>query len=207
MPRAEVPPFAHNGHITFGSFNQAMKLSRFSRRLWAEILARLPDSRLLVLGVPEGRAQDELWRDLSAAGVDRERITILPYLLLPDYFARLAAADIALDTAPFSGGTTTCDALWMGVPVITLPGSRPSSRSAASILTTAGLADWIASTPGDYVRLAVEFSGNKPMLAAVRKSLRERFQHSPLMDEKRFVRDLEAIYRDMWRRWCESDGR
>jgi protein O-GlcNAc transferase len=207
MPCAEMPPFAQNGHITFGSFNQAMKLSRSSRRLWADILARVPNSRLLVLGIPEGRARDELWRDLSAAGVDRERITLLPYLLLPDYYRRLGAVDIALDTAPFSGGTTTCDALWMGVPVITLPGSRPSSRSAASILTTAGLADWVASTPEDYVRRAVEFSGNKPMLAAIRKSLRERFQQSPLMDEKRFVRDLEAVYRDMWRRWCESDGR
>ncbi|MGH8640468.1 MAG: tetratricopeptide repeat protein, partial [Burkholderiales bacterium] len=154
--RAEMPPCTRNGYATFGSFNQALKLSSSSRRLWAEILARLPDSRLIVVGVPEGRARDELWRDLTAAGAGRERITLLPYVALPDYFRRLDEIDIALDTTPYSGGTTTCDALWMGVPVITVPGSRSSSRSAASLLTTAGLADWIASTPEDYVRIAVE---------------------------------------------------
>jgi predicted O-linked N-acetylglucosamine transferase (SPINDLY family) len=205
-PRAEMPPFEQNGYITFGSFNQAMKLSRSSRRLWAEILARLPDSRLLVLGVPEGRARDELWRDLTAAGVDRERITILPYLLLPDYFRRLAAADIALDTAPFSGGTTTCDALWMGVPVITVPGSRPSSRSAASILTTAGLTEWIASSPEDYVRLAVEFAREEKAITQLRASLRRRMRESPLMDEPRFVRDVESAYRGMWQSWCSKSN-
>jgi protein O-GlcNAc transferase len=195
-----------NGYTTFGSFNQALKLSRSSRRLWAEILARLPESRLIVLGVPEG-ARDELWRDLTVAGVGRERITIVPYVSLSEYFRRLGEVDIALDTTPYSGGTTTCDALWMGVPVITVPGARPSSRSAASILTTVGLSDWVAPSPEDYVRLAVEFSGNQAMLAGIRRSLREMVQRSPLMDERQFVRDLEALYRDMWRWWCMSDER
>lgn len=202
-PRAEASPCTQHGYPTFGSFNQALKLSRSSRGLWAEILARLPDSRLIVLGVPEG-ARDELWRDLTVAGAGRERITILPYVSLSDYFRRLGEVDIALDTTPYSGGTTTCDALWMGVPVITVPGPRPSSRSAASILTTAGLGEWVAPSPEDYVRLAVEFAGDKSMLAGIRRSLRERLQRSPLMDERQFVRDLEALYRDMWRRWCMS---
>jgi predicted O-linked N-acetylglucosamine transferase (SPINDLY family) len=115
--------------------------------------------------------------------------------------------DIALDTTPYSGGTTSCDALWMGVPVVTAPGIRPSSRSTASVLSTAGLAEWIASSPEEYVRLAVESARDEARLAGLRKTLRERLRESPLMDEKRFARDLEAAYRQMWRKWCENGER
>lgn len=201
-PHAPAPPCARNGYTTFGSFNQALKLSRASRRLWAEILARIPRSRLVVVGVPEGRARDELWRDLTAAGAGRERITLLPYVSLTDYFRWLDGVDIALDPTPFSGGTTTLDALWMGVPVITVPGARPSSRSAASILTTAGLDEWIARSPEDYVGLAVQAAGNPGLLSQIRGALREKVRRSPLTDEPQFVRGLEAAYRDIWRRWC-----
>jgi predicted O-linked N-acetylglucosamine transferase (SPINDLY family) len=92
----------------------------------------------------------------------------------------------------------------MGVPVITVPGSRPSSRSAASILTTAGLTEWIASSPGDYVRLAVEFAREEKTLTQLRASLRRRMHESPLMDELRFVRDVESAYRGMWQSWCSK---
>ena len=199
---AETPPFIRSGHITFGSFNQALKISRTVRRLWAGILQRLPDSRLVILGVEEGRAQDDLVTDLVGAAGERARITVLPYVSLQDYFNWYNSVDIALDTAPYSGGTTSCDALWMGVPVVTAPGSRPSSRSTASILSTAGLPEWIASSPGDYVRLAVASARDEALLAGLRKSLRERLRQSPLMDEERFVRDVENAYRHMWRYWC-----
>jgi protein O-GlcNAc transferase len=201
---AVTPPLARNGYITFGSFNQAFKISGTVRRLWAEILKRVPDSRLVVLGIPKGRAQDDLSRELASSGVARTRITIQPYVSLQDYFRWFDAVDIALDTTPYSGGTTTCDALWMGVPVVTVPGPRPASRSAASILTTAGLTEWIAATPEDYVRLAVEFARDGAFLSALRKSLRERLRASPLMDEERFVRDVENAYRHMWRAWCNG---
>jgi len=199
---AETPPFVRNGHVTFGSFNQALKISRAVRRLWAEILQRVPGSRLVILGVAEGRARDELVTDLASAGGERSRITVLPYISLQDYFKWFNSVDIALDTMPYSGGTTTCDALWMGVPVVTAPGSRPSSRSTASILSTAGLPEWIASSPEDYVRLAAEYARDEARLVGLRKSLRETLRRSPLMDEERFVRDLEAAYRQMWRNWC-----
>jgi len=199
---AEMPPFARNGHVTFGSFNQALKLSRAVRRLWAEILQRVPGSRLVILGVAEGRSRDELVTDLAGAGGERARITVLPYVSLQDYFDWFNSVDIALDTMPYSGGTTTCDALWMGVPVMTVPGTRPSSRSTASILSTAGLSEWIASSPEDYVRRAAEYAGDEARLVGLRKSLRERLRRSPLMDEEQFVRDLEAAYRKMWRNWC-----
>lgn len=188
------PPCAKNGHITFGSFNQVLKLSQASRRLWAQILSRVPGSRLVILGVPPGRAQDDLLRDLPKA-------KLVPYVSLQDYFAWYNQVDIALDTTPYSGGTTTCDALWMGVPVLTAPGERSSSRSAASILTTAGLTEWIASSPQDYVRRAVDFS-NRELLANLRATLRPRLQASPLMDEGGFTRNLEDAYRRMWRQYC-----
>jgi len=202
------PPCARNGYITFGSFNQAVKLSPSVRRLWAEILTQLPESRLVVLGVQKGRAQEDLYRDLADGGVARDRVSIHSYVSLEDYFRWYNAIDIALDTLPYSGGTTTCDALWMGVPVVTSPGERSSSRSAASILTTAGLRDWIAATREEYVALAVRFAGQREALAALRASLRSRIRSSPLMDEKRFARDIEEAYRSMWRSWCDSgDGR
>ncbi len=200
---AEAPPLARNGYVTFGSFNQALKISRKVRRLWAEILRRLPGSRLLILGIGEGRARDDLVADLAGAAVERARISVLPYVSLQDYFNWFNAVDIALDTMPYSGGTTSCDALWMGVPVVTAPGTRPSSLSTASILSTVGLPEWIATSAEDYVRLAVESARDVTVLAGLRTSLRQRLRQSPLMDEKSFMRDLENAYRQMWRAWCE----
>jgi predicted O-linked N-acetylglucosamine transferase (SPINDLY family) len=204
IPPAKTPPLAKTGHVTFGSFNQAFKISRTARGLWRDILERLPDSRLVIIGIGPGRAEGDLLADLAGTAVDRTRITIRPYVSLEDYFRSFDAVDIALDTTPCSGGTTTCDALWMGVPVITVPGSRPSSRSAASILTTAGLTGWIASSTEEYVRLAVEFAREEKTITQLRASLRGRMRESPLMDEFRFVRDVESAYRRMWQSWCSK---
>jgi protein O-GlcNAc transferase len=204
-PHGQTPPLERNGYVTFGSFNQTAKLSLSTRSLWAQILNWLPDSRLVVLGVAEGRAADGLLRDLAAAGIAGGRITIVPFVPVQDYLRWYDAVDIALDTTPYSGGTTTCDALWMGVPVLTVPGLRPASRSAGSILTTIGLPEWIAPSAEDYVQRALEFAGDREILAALRTSLRERMRASPLMDEERFTRDLELAYREMWRKWCAGD--
>ena len=200
---APMPPCARSGHVTFGSFNQALKLSPSTRALWARILDELPDARLVVLGIPAGRAQEELRRSL---GRGAERVTVLPYVSLEEYFGWIDRVDIALDTAPYSGGTTTLDALWMGVPVLTAPGSRPSSRSAASILASAALPECIAAGADDYVRKAVELAGNRPRLAALRSSLRERLRSGPLMDEQGFTRGLENAYRAMWRAWVREEA-
>jgi protein O-GlcNAc transferase len=203
---AQTPPFMRNGHITFGSFNQIAKLSRPARQVFAEVLNRLPGSRLVVLGVAKGHAGDELLKDLAGAGVAAARITLVPFVAVQDYFRWFDAVDIALDTMPYSGGTTTCDALWMGVPVVTVPGSRPASRSTASILTTVGLGEWIASSKEEYVRRAADFAGKRDVLAEMRSSLRSRLLASPLMDEGQFVRDLEKAYRQMWHHWCVGGG-
>src|SRR5262245_4619598 len=206
VPCAQSPPCVRSGHITFGSFNQIAKLSRSARRIFAEVLNGLPDSRLVVLGVAQGNAEAELLKDLASAGVAAARITVVPFVAVQDYYRWFDAVDIALDTLPYSGGTTTFDALWMGVPVVTVPGSRPASRSAASILTTVGLGEWIASSKEDYVRRATDFAGRRDVLVEMRGSLRSHLLASPLMDEERFVRDLEQAYRQMWHHWCASAG-
>jgi predicted O-linked N-acetylglucosamine transferase (SPINDLY family) len=198
--------FQRNGYITYGSFNQTVKISREARKLWAEILTRVPDSRLVVVGVSDKHAQEKLYRDLEGAGINRERITMVPYIPIEEYYRRFGQVDIALDTMPFSGGTTTCDALWMGTPVVTCPGVRSWSRSAASILATLDMRDWIADSAEDYVRRAVHFAGNPSIIAGLRASLRSKMRESPLMDKRQFARDMENAYRQMWRSWCSQTG-
>ena len=203
---ATEPPCVRNGFITFGSFNHRLKLSPAVLALWAQILIRLPDAQLVIMGVPEGPAQGRLLEQFTQHGIAAARIRIVAPLPMNDYFPWFDKVDLALDSTPYSGGTTTGDTLWMGVPVVALAGERSVSRSAASMLTTVGLADWIAYTPEDYVRLALKFAGDRTLLAGLRASLRKRMRESPLMDEVGFARDLEAAYRTLWRRWCETSG-
>jgi predicted O-linked N-acetylglucosamine transferase (SPINDLY family) len=195
-------PLKRNGHVTFGSFNQIVKISPNVRKLWGEILNQVPNSRLLIAGVMDGQAREGLNADFANAGVDHDRITMMPFVAPQAYLESYGKVDIALDTMPFSGGTTTCDALWMGVPVVTCPGVRSWSRSASSILSTVGLHEWIADSNRDYVRRAVRFAGQPAVLAELRTSLRSRMLESPLMDEQRFACDMENAYRNMWRTWC-----
>ena len=195
-------PVERGSGVTFGSFTQFPKLTVAMRSLWARILREVPGSRLMMAGVPQARVRDELLQTLAEYGVDSTRVTLLPFMSLRDYLRAFGDLDIALDTSPYSGGTTTCDALWMGVPVLTLPGVRPASRSAASILTTMGLTDWIATSPEDYARRAVRLASEPETIVRLHRSLRDRMAASPLMDEVRFARDLEQLYRTLWRRWC-----
>ncbi|MEX2198921.1 MAG: tetratricopeptide repeat protein [Burkholderiales bacterium] len=203
LAHAAEAPCVRNGQVTFGSFNHAPKLSGAARRLWTQILLQAPRARLRVVGVPEGRAQAMLRRDLAREGVDGARLTLLPRVPFEEYLRQHDAVDLALDSLPYSGGTTTFDALWMGVPVLALAGERSVSRSAASILGALGLQDWIATTPEDYVRRALEHGADCAKLAGLRATLRARLRASPLMDEAGFAQDLEAAYRALWRSWCE----
>jgi predicted O-linked N-acetylglucosamine transferase (SPINDLY family) len=204
-PHAAGPPCARNGYVTFGSFNHAPKLSDAARRCWAEILKRMPDARLLLVGVPEGRAQAGLLRDFAGHGVDPSQLTLRPRLPFGEYLRQLDAVDLALDSMPYGGGTTTFDALWMGVPVLARSGERSVERSAASILGALGLEDWVAGSAVDYVRRALAHAADGARLAQLRSTLRERLRASALMDEAGFARDMEGAYRALWRAWC--DGR
>ena len=199
---APQPAWRSNGYVTFGSFNHAPKLSATVRRLWAGILRGLPRSRLLLVGVPHGRAREDLLRDFGTAGVTADRLDILPRVPFAEYLRQFDAVDIALDTTPYGGGTTTFDALWMGVPVLTLAGERPAARSAASILGALGMDDWVAASEAEYLRLAIAHATAPERIAGLRASLRARMRASPLMDEARFARNVEAAYRELWRAWC-----
>lgn len=199
-------PFVRNGHVTFGSFNQMVKITPAVCELWGDILTQVPQSKLVILGVVHERAQEILYGNLETAGVDRSRITMVPYVALQEYYQWHARVDISLDTMPFSGGTTTCDALYMGAPVITLPGVRSWSRSAASILTTLGMTDCIAESTQDYVGRAVQLAQDTRKIEQMRTSLRSKMTASPLMDKQLFARDMENAFRNMWRTWCARTG-
>jgi protein O-GlcNAc transferase len=139
-----------------------------------------------------------------AAGIPAERLEFMPGKTTVDYFNLRREVDIVLDSFPCTGGTTTCDSLWMGVPVVTLVGDTPYSRGGASLLHAVGLEELIAQDADQYVAIAARLASDTSRLATMRAGLRERMRVSPLMDAERFTRNLEAAYRTMWRVWCES---
>jgi len=190
-------PFERNGHLTFGSFNAALKLSDTVLQRWGQVLARLPGSRLLVANVNSGRKRAAVREALAREGVDGERVEFLARVPLNRYFDLYNGVDIALDSFPYGGGTTTLDALWMGVPVATAVGETSVSRSAASVLAQVGLDDWVAPSLDDFVGRLVERASDRDALRRLRRELRPRLQASPITDMPRFVRDLEAAFRAM----------
>ncbi len=137
-------------------------------------------------------------------GVEARRIRFAALTPLADYYRLYHQIDIALDTFPYAGGTTTCDALWMGVPVVTLADRRAVGRSGVSILSNMDLTEWIAPTEEAYGDIAVKMSGDPERLRNLGDTLRNRMKASPLMDGPAFARGVEAAYREMWRRWCTS---
>lgn len=202
----EVAPLpAHGrGHTTFGSFNNLVKINGEVVALWARLLHRLPTARLVLktrsLGDPGVR---ERYRAMfEAQGVESERVDLLAPSPHPELLAHYNEIDIALDPFPFSGMTTTCESLWMGVPVVTLPGETFAGRHSASHLHNVGLGDWAVATAEEYLAVAERWSRDGAALAELRAGLRARMAASPLCDGPRFARNLEAAFRAMWRRWC-----
>ncbi len=203
-PHVGTPPVLRNGFPTLGSFNQFAKISLSIRSLWVRILARLPEARLLVVGIPEGETQDEFRRWFDEHGVKSARLEMIGRVDLETYLGLYNRVDVALDTGPYSGATTTCDALWMGVPVVTLAGRHSIARSGTSLLTSAGLDELVASSPDEYVNTAVALAADIQRLVTMRRSLHERMRNSPLMDEQGFARNLESLYGKMWAAWCHA---
>jgi predicted O-linked N-acetylglucosamine transferase (SPINDLY family) len=198
IPIDPVAPVERNGHITFGSFNAAAKVTPATCRRWGEILLRLPGSRLLIVDTKSAPKRASVLADITGAGVAADRIEFLNRVPLGEYMGQFNRVDITLDTFPYGGGTTTFDSLWMGVPVVATVGDIPVSRSAASLLTCLGLSEWIAPSIADYVDTAVARASDRTTLATLRRALRPRLAASPLTDIARFTRDLEAAYRTMW---------
>jgi predicted O-linked N-acetylglucosamine transferase (SPINDLY family) len=207
-PLIETPPVnplpaLDAGHITFGCLNNFSKATAATLAAWCSLLQEMPGSKL-VLHAYHGTHCDRV-RDLFAQqGVSPERLTFVDMLPMEKYFEQYHRIDVALDPFPYGGGTTTCDALWMGVPAVSLAGRTPVGRGGLSILSNIGLADLVATDEKQYVRIALKLANDLPRLSALRATLRERMQDSPLMDAPRFARNVEAAYREMWRRWCAT---
>jgi predicted O-linked N-acetylglucosamine transferase (SPINDLY family) len=198
---AEAPPALTTGMVTFGSFNNAAKLSATTVGLWAAILRRVPASRLVVKWHAADRgALDWLPEALGELEVDPARIVLRGKSA--GIYAPYRDIDICLDTFPANGGTTSCDALWMGVPVVTRAGETTFSRVGLCLLSNVGLTQLVARDARGYIELAVALATDLDRLAGLRCGLRQRFAASPMMNGPRYVRYLETAYREAWRRWC-----
>jgi predicted O-linked N-acetylglucosamine transferase (SPINDLY family) len=206
-PDPSPAPSESGAPATFGCFNNFAKITDCALRHWAGLLSAAPGSRLVIKGGGLGSPalQDAARRRLAAAGFAAGAVDLLERTQgQADHLAKYALVDVALDTFPYNGTTTTCEALWMGVPVVTLAGDRHSSRVGASLLQAVGHADWIAADWDGYVRAAASLAANRPALAAGRAGLREEFRRSALFDHAGQSLRFGAALRSMWRSWCSS---
>lgn len=201
-------PALGNGFITFGCFNNLTKMNDAVVALWARILIALPDSRLFLKArqFRQATVRQNVVDRFTAKGVHANRLILEGYSSRTDYLAAYNRVDIALDPFPFTGGTTSVEGLWMGVPVLTLKGERFLSRQGVGILMNVKLPEWIASDEDDYVDRAVWHAGNLQRLSSLRNGLRQQVLASPIFDAQRFASNFEAAMRGMWLRWCNEQG-
>jgi predicted O-linked N-acetylglucosamine transferase (SPINDLY family) len=210
IPAEETPPILRDGNtqpFTFGSFNNCSKMSPVTFELWARVLNAVPNSRIIVkaAAMADRRTRERIQKGLAAHGVAPERvITVQQQLNLADHFAYYGNIDLGLDTIPYNGTTTTCEALWMNVPVVTMAGNMHIARVGASLLTNAGMPQLVAQTPDQFVDIATSLAKDTAALGALRKGLRARLVASPLMDGPTFAREFDAALRYMWQQWCAT---
>ncbi|MGA3066387.1 MAG: tetratricopeptide repeat protein [Tepidisphaeraceae bacterium] len=213
-PVAEAPevsalPALSRGWVTFGSFNALTKMNGQIVALWCRILREVPGSRILIknAGLFDDLVKREMLERFSAGGIEASRVKLLPQVQTQAAHLKMyEEMDIALDTFPYHGTTTSCEAMWMGVPVVTLEGRRHASRVGVSLLTNLKLTELIAGEPEEYVGIAARLAGDLPRLSGLRAGLRGRMRSSPLMDGAGFAREVEAGYRQMWSQWLKSCG-
>lgn len=212
QPYEETPPVndlpvLKTGILTFSSFNHYSKLNLPLLRLWADILHKVPQSRLLLKtnSFKDESTKKNFEVTFEQLGIDPHRWFWEEINPPPLYLKSYHQVDIALDSYPFNGGTTTCEALWMGIPVVTLVGERQVSRLGLSILSAIGLTELIAFTPQEYVSLCVRFAHQYEYLQTLRREMRIRMHNSPLMQADRFTKNLEMAYRRLWKEFCEEN--
>ncbi len=211
-PAADAPenvgsPALACGYVTFGSFNALSKVTPEVVETWARILERVPRSRLLIKSrqLADEKTRNRYLEMFVALGIDAGRVELCPWIASKSgHLGAYGRVDIGLDPFPYNGTTTTCEALWMGVPVVTLRGDRHSGRVGASILTRIALTELIAKTKDAYVEKAVGLANSTDQFSALRKDLRNRMRGSPLCDSSAFTRDVEAVYRETWHHWCDT---
>jgi predicted O-linked N-acetylglucosamine transferase (SPINDLY family) len=196
-------PAQANGYVTFGCLNEFSKVTTRCLSTWCELLREVPGSRL-TLHAKEGAHRQRAIEHATRAGIDPGRIELVGRRNFDIYLAEYNRIDIALDPFPWTGGATSCDALYMGVPLVSLAGDTAVSRGGLSILSNLGLPELVARDAEQYVQIAVGLSRDTARLESLRLSLRDCMLGSPLMDGSRFARDVESAYRQMWRRRCEK---
>ena len=208
-PEPSALPSSGGAVFTFGSFNEAKKISHEVVGLWSQVLERVPEARLLLKA---GSFEDKAVRAgvlerFVAEGIEANRIEIVARTpTQAEHLAYYGKVDLALDTYPYHGTTTTCEAAWMGVPTVSLRGDRHAARVGASLLHVVGLGELVADTHDQFVEIAAAMAGDRAKLAEIRAGLRERMRSSALCDRDGFTRDLEAVYRQWWQRWCEAQN-
>jgi len=205
-PPVAAVPAEQTGMITFGSFNNPAKMNDEVIRLWSEVLGSVSGSRLLLKNknlYHQTSLRGGVLERFQAYGIGQDRIVFAVTLdRMREHLERYREVDIALDPFPFNGATTTFQALWMGVPVVSLAGNTFISRTAGSILHHLGLGELLVDTPEAYVACARDLAGDIARLKTFRTTLRDRITASPLCDATTCARNVEAAYRDMWRTWC-----
>jgi len=204
-PDVSPPPASTGAPFTFGSFNNLPKLNAIVIEAWRRILRGAPHARLLIKSNP--LCDDVTRADLAAAFEDPEidpaRVELVPWITdQTEHLAFYTRVDVALDPFPYNGTTTTCEALWMGVPVLTIAGNRHAARVGVSLMSQVGMEDFIAPDIDSYVKTAIALAHAPERLSVLRAELRGRVQASPLRDERRFAANVESAYREMWRAWC-----
>ena len=207
MPEAGYePPMRKNGYVTFGSFNNFAKVTDETLLLWRGILESVRDSKLVIKGkiASIDAGINFAKKRFSMLSYDLARVEFRPYS--PDYLEQYRDIDIALDTAPYNGGLTTCEALYMGVPVISLRGRTHGSRFGASILTNAGVRELVAENDINYVRRAVQLAETPKLLEAYHMGLRANMKRSPLMNIEGYMEELETAYQEIWENFCKSNS-
>ncbi|QDT51886.1 TPR repeat-containing protein YrrB [Symmachiella dynata] len=212
-PPLNAPPVApapclENGYVTFGSFNNLAKINSSVVKLWAAILHDIPTSRLFMKSHSflDAATREDFLRMFSQHGINPARLDLLGQVAtLREHLDLYGRIDIALDSFPYTGATTTCESLWMGVPVVTLRGHQYVGRLSASLLTQIGCPELIAETPQAYQEIACTLAEDLPRLGNVRPQLREQMAQSPVCDAANAAREMETLYRDMWQRWCRGN--
>ncbi len=194
-------PAEQCGHVTFGSLNNFCKINEKTLRLWARVMREVANSRLIMLA-PVGKSREWVLAILRESGVEEGRVEFVARLPRAKYLAVYRRIDVGLDTWPSNGHTTSLDSFWMGVPVVTLAGPTITGRAGLSQLMNLGLAELIANSEAEFVRIAAGLAGDVERMRKLRLGLRDRMRHSPLMDGARFARNMEAAFRGMWERYC-----
>ncbi len=197
------PPSFSREYITFACLNNFCKVTMPTLTAWRRLMQAIPRSRL-ILHTKEGDHQQHLQDFFAEAGIESERLSFVGFRPVNQYLQSYNEIDIALDPFPCAGGTTTCDALWMGVPVVTLAGQTAVGRSGLSILSNIGLPELVAKGADQYIQIASSLATDITRLKTLRSELRNRMGTSPLMDGAQFAKDIEQAYRTMWQQWCEK---